>query len=71
MDRPSVDDSCRFLFAATAGFLTTGDFLLTVLVEKNANDIYFSTVTQDKHGITRCNGTVVTKRAKGNVSGKW
>ena len=35
MDRPSVDDSCRFLFAAaTAGFLTTGDFLLTGLVEK-------------------------------------
>ena len=34
MDRPSVDDSCRFLFAATAGFLTTGDFLLKGLEEK-------------------------------------
>ena len=34
MDRPSADDSCRFLFAATAGFLTAGDFLLIGLVEK-------------------------------------
>ena len=34
MDRPSADDSCRFLFAATAGFITTGDFLLIGLVEK-------------------------------------
>ena len=53
MDRPSVEDSCRFLFAATAGFLTTGDFLLTGLVEKKAIDIYFSTMTQDRHNVIK------------------